>query len=60
MIALSTPNVSVAGIEGKRNAQEVLLELLSDTGLTFRVVAETISIVPKSPLKPLIPPTLSK
>jgi hypothetical protein len=60
VIAPSAPKLSVAAIEGRRNAHEVLLELLSDTGLTFRVVAETISVLPKEPQKASSPPALSK
>jgi hypothetical protein len=45
-IVVSGPvaKISVAAVEGRRNAREVLTTLLTSTGLTYTVVGETITV----------------
>jgi len=45
-IVISAPvaNISVGAVEGRHKASEVLTTLLADTGLTFTVVGDTISV----------------
>jgi hypothetical protein len=49
--AASIASTSVAAVEGRRNAHEVLVALLSNSGLTFSIVADTISIAASPSLK---------
>jgi hypothetical protein len=44
VITPAAARISVAAVEGRRNAHDVLVALLSNTGLTFSIVADTVSI----------------
>lgn len=45
-VVISAPvaQIAVPAVEGRRNPREVLMILLRDTGLTFSVVGETVTV----------------
>lgn len=61
VIGAPVANIAVAAIEGRRHPRDVLVTLLSDTGLTFRVVGETVTVYNPDPLaRQTEPPPLHK
>jgi hypothetical protein len=44
VVGAPVANISVEGVEGRRHPREVLISLLNDTGLTFTVIGDTITI----------------
>jgi type II secretory pathway component GspD/PulD (secretin) len=44
VVSASVANILVRAVEGRRNPRDVLTTLLNDTGLTFTIVGQTITV----------------
>ena len=44
VVSVSVADISVAAVEGHRIPREVLLALLCDTGLTFKIIGATVAV----------------